>query len=77
MTPAQRSCSQMPLSTLRARPCASAPSCATDSTVRRSLAPRATDADLCSRSDPHSPPLSLRVATQPVPLERRPPIQSP
>jgi hypothetical protein len=46
MTRAQQLCSPMLPSSPRARPCASAHSCATDSTVLRTLAPRATPGDL-------------------------------
>jgi hypothetical protein len=78
MTPAQRSCFQMALSTLRARPCASLHPCVTDSTVLRPLAPRATGGDLVF-------PLRLVLACAfasrgnrtCVLLDRRPPIQSP
>jgi hypothetical protein len=78
MTPAPPPCSQMALSPLRARPCASVHPSATDSTVLHSLAPSATDGD---------PAFALRLALAPAvasrrdpppePIERRPPIQSP
>ena len=78
MTPTQRSCSQMALSTLRARPCASVHPCATDSTVLRTLALRTTGADLVFM-------LRLALASAfasrgdrtPALIERHPPIQSP
>ena len=78
MTPAQRPRSQMALSTLRARSYASVHPCATDSTVLRTLAPKATGGDLVF-------PLRLAFACvfasrgdrTRVLLERRPPLQSP
>jgi hypothetical protein len=78
MTPAPRRCSQMAPSTLRARPCASAHPCATNSTAACTLTPTATRGDLVF-------PLRLALASAfasrreptPVPVERRPPIQSP
>jgi hypothetical protein len=78
MTPARRLCSQMAPSTLRARPCASAHPCVTDSTVARTLAPRTRGGDrVCPFRLALASAFASRGDRTPVSVEHSPPIQSP
>ena len=78
MTPALRLCFQMALSTLGARPCASAHLYATTSTVARTLAPRTTGGDpVFPFRRALASAFPSRDDRTPVSLERHPPIQSP